>query len=258
MLKMLIKSVKLCVLVYASLLFSCQSHVPPHGTDRWSSFPERDEAWKPLEERFYFSEVWTWNYRNTGMPNADFPSSGKVKMYLDPVSGTMLFTRNDAQTNNPEVDFVMAVADQYFVGFTRADGSREMEGHELGSAIFVDPVIQENFDQRVIVTERSKKYGKGRLSFKGHAYEIRHPEPNATHEVFLAEVPFNFGALYQLNKINPDFRFPFDLPYHDLLPSKYLLLEQKMQIGSRTTELVLEKVEGAAYPFDFEVYRKER
>lgn len=226
--------------------------------DRWKTFPYRDQNWDPSNEKFYFCEAWTWEYSNSMIAPGEFGHQGEFTMYLDPVTGTMLFTREDANLSDDMVDFVMAGGDQYYVGYTLEDGTKELTAFELGDTYNFSAEAKENFAELTSLTGKKKMFSEGQfaLPMEGAEYVMSYLSSTDQNTLFLTEVPFNFATIYHLDKLSPDLRLPIQLDYSKSLPPNMLILSDRYESGAEVAEWKLKHVGNTEYHLDFTAYKR--
>lgn len=224
--------------------------------DRWKSFPYRDQNWIPERGLFLFCEKWTWSYLNTSIAQSEPGHKGEISIFLDPVTGTMLFTKEDAGVRGEDVDFVMAIGDQYYVGYSPLDREKEMQVFELGSTYNFRSEAETHFEEYVKATENTREFASdaGNYSITGKEHSWSDSEQPGTHQAYLADVPFFFATLYQLNELSTDLRLPININLSRKIPPRKALLSYRHEESPDVMEINLLSVTDAEKHLDLTLY----
>ena len=224
--------------------------------DRWKSFPYRDQNWIPENGLFLFCEKWTWRYLNTTVPQGLSGHTGEISVFLDPVTGTMLFTKEDAGLVGSDVDFVMAIGDQYYVGYSPPDRPKEMQVFELGATYDFRNEAQNYFNEKVKATSNTLEFaqGDGNYPITGKEYNWTSPDQAGLQNAYLADVPFYFAAFYHLNELSSDLRLPIKVDLSHQIPPRMAVLSYRYEMSPELIELQLMSVTDAEKHLDLTLY----
>jgi len=222
--------------------------------DRWKSFPYRDQKWIPENGLFLFCEKWTWRYLNTAVREGESWHSGEISVFLDPVTGTMLFTKEDAGIVGQDVDFVMSIGDQHYVCYSPADRPKEMQVFELGKSYDFGDDARKHFDKKVQGTQSNREFARGKYPISGQEYTWSDPVKSGQHQAYLTEVPFYFASFYQLNELSADLRLPIKLDLSRQVPPRMAVLSHRYELAPEVVEFELVSVVDADKHLDLTLY----
>jgi len=232
--------------------------------DRWTNSDYRTKNWDPNNGKYFFSETWTWSYENDFIPAGERGHKGKVSIDIDPVTGTMLFTKNDSHLTDEMIDFIIATPDgKYITCWTDVHGEKMMET-EINQQ-FVE--LQNNqksviahFKEYVRSMKNTKVFGENKYQWpttKGHGFEMSYKKTIDKNQLYLAQIPISLLPLYQFNKRNTEVRIPIALEYGATIPKKILVLEDKYVLENKTSIIRLQSMTPSDIHMDITPYRKE-
>ena len=234
---------------------------PDYDKERWTSYDYRDQNWHPEKGQYYFAEQWTWQYENQFMPAGEFGSKGKMSIFVDPVTGTMLFTRAEANLSDDMVEAVLTKPDGSFVLCYKDEFGKKYRYETQTNAITKWETTKQSaldsFQEQLHPTGKEKVFGENKYknpTITGRAYEMNFQKTNDHSLLYLAPVPFDLHALYLINKVSKDIKAPLNISYQNVLPANYLVLSEKYEQNGKKYEFFLEGMSNTEMHFSVNDY----
>jgi len=231
-------------------------------SDRWSANEYRDKKWKPEEGLYFFSEVWTWAYTNEMLPENDPYRTGKMSIYIDTPTGTILLTRADTKYQEEMTNWIIIQPEgKYMSAFTDEHGKKRVILKEMKD--FPDHEFnlkhqQKDFEKYFTELDESKIFGENKynnptISANKHIMTFEQTFDQA--ELFLAQIPFSLRAFYLVSKTNMDLRLPIPMDYGYLLPKDYLVVSETYENNGQKFSYHLESMGPTEYFINTMDYR---
>jgi len=221
---------------------------------------DRDKHWHSRDGEYFFSEVWTFIYKNELLSKGDFGYEGEFKLYIDAKTGTVLVdNRQRDMISDEKIDFVVVHSDgRYFEAFLDANGKKGLKKLGLGSvrATLVDATnIETNFNKNGVALGEEKQYGdKKGLTLRGRGYEILQEDNNKT-TVHLARIPMSALPLYMMNSGNAEAQLPIPFDFAQMVPANFWILEEYYEIKNKTVSFYLKNISSTKLSIDLKEYR---
>lgn len=230
-------------------------------TERWKTHSYRDKNWNPKQGKYYFSETWTWSYKNDFIPIGELGHEGKMSIDIDPVSGMMLFTKNDSQLSDEMIDYIIASPEgQYITCWTDVHGEKQIDIEENQQMIELnkdqESVVQ-HFKKYVKALDTHKLFGQNDYQWpttKAYAYEMTYKKTIDKNQLFLAEMPISLLPLYLFNKRNNELRIPISLEFGTTIPKNILVVEDRYELENKVSLIQLVSMSPSDIHIDIKPY----
>lgn len=179
----------------------------------------RAQKWNPKKGQYYFSHTLTYTYHNI-----EENSQGEVKIWLDPVTGTMLFLKGSSY-HNSNFEFIIGNPEGKYTFFETDDIGRKIATSETLDEMMPDKQMIEDqkseFKQNCIAKEGSRTD----FGWTSRQYELLYPELDSKDQVWLTEVPFNVYPLYGFDLIEAEVSLPISFDYSYIFGKNQLITE---------------------------------
>ncbi|KQS31481.1 hypothetical protein [Dyadobacter sp. Leaf189] len=231
---------KICqVLAFILIVAAVQQSALAQAPKKIGADKQRALQWKPEKGQYYFSHSLVFDYQN----KAD-KTSGKLKIYLDPVTGAMCFKKESSFGEGGKAfDFVIAFPDGKYIYCGTDENSKKIRINELVKELKRDAETKaeqkENFTTYCIPT------GNKRVDFglTSEEYDITYATSDNKDKVWLTQTPFSVYPLYGMEFVEGAVSLPVTFDYMHLLQSNQLVTE----INSK--DLILKLVSLEKDPF---------
>ena len=230
-------------------------------SDRWKTYPYRDENWLTEKGQYFFSEQWTWKYYNEMVPEDDVRRQGEMSVYVDPVSGTILLERNATLYSDDMTDWVIVSPDgTYIMGYTGEHGSKTRVKLHLEDNIDLKTQLsgrEEDFNNYVKKTGEFEIFGQhqpGWHTMHGEEYLMTYAKTTDTNYLNITSVPFNMRPFYYVDKVNQDLSMPIKMHYGHILEDNMLVLKDEYQYQSQKIGFELQHMSPTTYFLDINGY----
>jgi hypothetical protein len=231
------KTILVCFLLCVSLLVTQQLYA--QVAKKIPADKQRALQWKPEKGQYYFSHSLVFDYQN----KAD-KSSGKLKVYFDPVSGAMCFRKESSFGEGGKAfDFVIGFPDGKYIYCGADENGKKIRITELVKALKPDAEAKaeqkENFSTYCIPTG-NKRVDFG---FESLEYDVTYATSDTKDKIWLTQTPFSVYPLYGMEFVEGAVSLPVTFDYMHLLTSNQLVTEMNSK------DLVLKLVSLDKDPF---------
>jgi len=200
---------------------------------------QRAAQWKPATGQYYFSHALVFDYQN----KAD-KTSGKLKVYLDPVTGAMWFRRESSfGAGGKGFDFVIGFPDGKYIFCGTDEGGKKIRINEVVKEVKPDAETkaQQKFDfDTYCIPTGNKRVDFGMESLE---YDLSYATSDNKDKIWLTQTPFSIYPLYGIEFVESAVSLPVTFDYMHLLASNQLITE----ITSK--DLILKLTEVVREPF---------
>lgn len=202
------------------ILFSNGSY--SYGQAAKKILPDKQRAiqWKPEKGQYYFSHSLVIAYENKAEK-----AKGEIKIYFDPVTGTMCFQRESSFGESGKgFDFIIAFQDGRYMHCGTDDG-KKIKNTEKVQDVKPDTEAQsqqkENFDTYCAAT------GNKRVDFglESAEYTLSYATSENKDKLWITTMPFNIYPLYGFELIEVAASLPVSFDYLYLLGPNQLITE---------------------------------
>ncbi len=218
--------------------------------------PYRNENWQPEKGKYFFSELWTFDYYNELLAVDDVKAKGAFSIFLDPFSGTILLDRNNTKYGDEMTEWILVEPDgRYQFGTVDEHGKKQVSQLKVKLKDEDNEAFQKYFRPQ----NQQKSFGKTSydpVELVGEQYLMTFQKTSETSTVYLAQVPFNTYPFYFLNQVRQELFLPVDLDYSSVLPSDFLVVSERYERDGKAVGFVLKSIGGASYFLDVEAYKK--
>lgn len=193
--------------------------------------------------KYHFSTAWTWDFSN------EFEDrKGEMKVYVDTLTGTFLFTKEAYGNSDMEADFVIAGQDGiYLTGYTDANGKKSIQVDTLEAITSTAEAKQfydEDFEKHVKLTGEKKIFGTNSKKWPvitGEEYKFTFEPPTSFSLDYLAKQKFSLLPVYYFNqRQQAQAKLPYS--FSGALHMNYLLLENTYESDGKKITIVLRNV----------------
>jgi hypothetical protein len=179
----------------------------------------RAQKWNPKKGQYYFSHTLTYSYHNV-----EENSQGEVKIWVDPVTGTMLFLKGSSY-HNSNFEFIIGHPEGKYTYYETDDIGRKIATIETVEDMVPDKQFiqdqKQEFKQNCIPKDGSRTD----FGWASKQYELLYPELDAKDQIWLTEVPFNVYPLYCFDLIEAEVSLPISFDYTHIFSKNQLLTE---------------------------------
>jgi hypothetical protein len=180
---------------------------------------QRVTQWKPEKGQYYFSHSLVMAYENK-----QDKTKGEIKIYLDPVTGTMCF-KKESSFKEDEFDFIIAFPDgRYFHCGTDDNGKKIRTAEKVAD---VKPDAEAQAQQKENFATYCAPTGNKRtdFGFESVEYDLSYATSETKDKVWITTLPFNVYPIYGFELIEVPASLPASLDYLYLLGSNQLISE---------------------------------
>lgn len=206
--------------IFTILILLCSLHsINAQSIKKIPADKQRPLQWKPEKGQYYFSHSLVLGYEN----KVD-KSQGEVKVYFDPVTGTMCF-KSGTSFKETNYDLVIAFADGRYMFCGTDDNGKKTRSISKVSEVKPDAESvsqqKENFSTYAIPT------GNKRIDFglESLEYDLSHATSENKDKLWLATLPFSAYPIYGFELVDVPVTLPISLDYIFLLGSNQLVSE---------------------------------
>lgn len=182
---------------------------------------QRALQWKPEKGQYYFSHSLVFDYQN----KAD-NTSGKLKIYLDPVSGALCFQKESSfGDRGKSFDFVIAFPDGKYIFCGADDAGKKMRIVEMVKE--VKPNAETKAEQQENFTTYCIPTGNKRIDFglESLEYDLSYATSDNKDKIWLTKTPFSSYPLYGIEFVESAVSLPVSFDYLHMLTSDLLVTE---------------------------------
>ena len=180
---------------------------------------QRALQWKPDKGQYYFSHSLVMSYENK-----QEKTKGDIKIYLDPVTGTMCF-KKESSFKEDEFDFIIAFPDgRYFHCGTDDNGKKIRTSEKVAD---VKPDAENQAQQKENFSTYCAPTGNKRteFGFESIEYDLSYATSETKDKVWITTLPFNVYPIYGFELIEVPASLPASLDYLYLLGPNQLISE---------------------------------
>lgn len=207
----------------------------------------RNKNWHPEKGKFYFSEVMTWKFLNEVLPQGNENRQGEFAIYIDPPTGTMLFTPEAYGSSSEMTDFIIVFQNgRYIQGFSDEFGKQKYMVDTLNKFEDVSNEqkwVKQDFKNLVKPTGKSKTFGANANQWpviKAKSYELSYLKTTEKSNLYLSEKPQSLLPMYLFNELDTEARLPVNFNYSQVIPLNYWVLEDQTYLMNQEREKKLE------------------
>lgn len=198
---------------------------------------QRATQWKPEKGQYYFSHALIFDYQNKAEK-----TNGKIKIYVDPVTGAMCFKKESSYgEGGKSFDFVIGFPDGKYIFCGTDEDGKKIRINEVVKELKPDAEAKaqhkEDFDTYCIPT------GNKRTDFglESLEYDLAYATSNVKDKIWLTKTPFSIYPLYGLEFVESAVSLPISFDYMHLLTPNQLLSEiNAKDLILKLTEVVRE------------------
>jgi hypothetical protein len=208
------------VIYILTFLFVCNFHVSQAQTvKKIAADKQRAIQWKPDKGQYYFSHSLVMAYENK-----QDKTKGEIKIYLDPVTGTMCF-KKESSFKEDEFDFIIAFPDGRYFHCGTDDNGKKIRTSEKVADVRPDAEAQaqqkENFGTYCAPTGNKRTD----FGFESIEYDLSYATSETKDKVWITTLPFNVYPIYGFELIEVPASLPASLDYLYLLGPNQLISE---------------------------------
>lgn len=208
----------------------------------------RDKNWHPETGEYYFSEVMVWEYLNeNNSPDETELHSGEFSVYVDPPTGTMLFTPEAYGYSGEMINFVIVFQDgRYFQGFTDEFGEKKCfvdTLYKFESTQLNQGFIKDDFDKLAKPTGKYKTFGEniyGWQKVRAKGYELVFLKTCVKSTIYLSEQPYSLMPIYLFNELESEAKLPINFDFSQIIPLEYWVVEDSYKRKSAESKREIE------------------
>lgn len=183
--------------------------------------PSRATQWKPEKGQYFFSHALTYTFENK-----EKKTKGEFVIYVDPVTGTMCFRKENSFGKTGEAfDFILAFQDGRYVYCGADESGKKIRITEKVEELKPDSETlaqqKEDFTTYCIPTGNVRK-GFGMESAE---YELSYPTSEAKDKLWLTKTPFGVYPFYGFDLIDGTASLPVPVDYTYIFSNRQLLTE---------------------------------
>jgi hypothetical protein len=182
---------------------------------------QRATQWKPEKGQYYFSHALTYSYENK-----EKKTKGEIVIYVDPVTGTMCFKReNSFGDTGKAFDFILAFQDGKYVYYGADESGKKFKMTEKVEELKPDAETiaqqKEDFSTYCIPTGNTRKD----FGMESIEYDLSYPTSDNKDKLWLTKTPFGINPLYGFDLIDGVASLPVSFDYTHIFNNKQLLTE---------------------------------
>jgi hypothetical protein len=206
------------IICFASILLASRSSAQAGG--KITVDKQRATQWKPQAGQYYFSHAIVFDFQN----KAD-KTSGKLKIYLDPVTGAMCFRKESSFGEGGKTfDFI--------IGFP--DGKYIFCGNDQGKKIRISEMVKEVKPDAETKAQQKSDFetyciptGNKRVDFgmESLEYDLGYATSDVKDKIWITRTPFSIYPLYGIEFVEGAVSLPVTFDYLHLLTSNQLISE---------------------------------
>jgi len=198
----------------------------------WAQAPkkpvlQRATQWKPEKGQYYFTHAFTFEFENKGDKK-----KGEVVIYVDPVTGTMCFKReNSYGETGKNFDFIIAFQDGKYIYCGADEAGKKMKIIEKVEEVKPDAETlaqqKEDFNTYCIPTGNKRKD----FGWESTEYELSYARSEEKDKLWLTTTPFGIYPLYGFELIESVASLPASFDYTHIFGNRQLLTEINSKDG---------------------------
>ena len=182
---------------------------------------QRATQWKPEKGQYYFTHALTFEYEN----KLD-KKKGEVVVYVDPVTGTMCFKReNSYGLTGKNFDFIIAFQDGTYIYCGADEAGKKMKIVEKVEEVKPDAETlkqqKEDFNTYCAPTGNKRKD----FGWESIEYELSYARSEEKDKLWLTTTPFGIYPLYGFELIENVASLPVSFDYTYIFGNRQLLTE---------------------------------
>jgi hypothetical protein len=176
---------------------------------------------KTEKSQYNFSHALTYSYENKAKK-----TKGEIVIYVDPVTGTMCFKRdNSFGESGKAFDFILAFQDGRYVYYGADESGKKFKMTEKVEEVKPDTETlkqqKEDFSTYCIPTGNVRKD----FGMESTEYEMTYPTSEAKDKLWLTKTPFGINPLYGFDLIDGVASLPVSFDYTYIFNNHQLLTE---------------------------------
>lgn len=180
---------------------------------------QRALQWKPDKGQYYFSHALVMSYENKKEK-----TQGEIKIYLDPVTGTMCFKKGNSFKDDT-FDFIIAFSDGRYMHCGTDENGKKIRKSEKVADVKPDAEMQaqqkENFGTYCAPTGNKRT----EFGFESIEYDLSYATSETKDKIWITALPFNVYPIYGFELIEVPATLPASLDYLYLLGANQLISE---------------------------------
>ena len=214
------KSNLLYFLLFLILLFS-QKLLFAQPVKKIPADKQRSVQWKPEKGQYYFSHALVYEYENKAEK-----TKGKIRIYLDPVSGAMCFLKDSSfRQKRNAFDFIIGFPNGKYTFYGMDDAGKKIRISETVSEVKPDAETQlqqkEDFATYCLPTANKRS----EFGLESIEYNLGYATSDTKDKIWLAKTPFSVYPLYGLEFVESAVNLPVSFDYMHLLDADRLITE---------------------------------
>jgi len=195
----------------------------------------RATQWKPEKGQYYFTHALTYEFEN----KAD-KKKGEVVVYVDPVTGTMCFKKENSYGETGKTfDFIIAFQDGKYIYCGSDEVGKKMKITEKVEEVKPDAETlkqqKEDFNTYCLPTGNKRKD----FGWESTEYELSYARSEEKDKLWLTTTPFGIYPLYGFELIENVASLPVSFDYTYIFGNHQLLTE----MNAKDTVLKLKSYE---------------
>ena len=188
----------------------------------------RATQWKPEKGQYYFTHALTYEYEN----KAD-KKKGEVVIYVDPVTGTMCFKKeNSFGETGKNFDFIIAFQDGKYIYCGSDDAGKKMKITEKVEEVKPDAETvkqqKEDFGTYCLPTGNKRKD----FGWESTEYELSYARSEEKDKLWLTTTPFGIYPLYGFELIENVASLPVSFDYTYIFGNRQLVTDMNSKDGT--------------------------
>lgn len=190
-----------------------------------------------------FTQAWVWEYKNELKGFEEPGYQGEMVVYFHPELNYWLFTQEAFGISGEMIEYVIGKPDGTYLTISVDEfGKRNLTEEKIEFNRYTE------LPSEWISTGNEKSFNENDLGFpklKGEEFYMKHLKTNEITEVFMADYPIDFSALYYFNQLNSEAKLPFHFPIN--LPKNKFVLEEITTSANHKTQYKLKYISHSEY-----------
>ncbi len=207
-------------------------------SDRWSKNDYYIQEWVPEEGRFFFREVWSFDYFNEHIAEGEYGSKGTLEVYIDPITGSCLLTNNDNQLSDDMIEYIAVIRS------SRKDSNAIhviQYRTETGDS---DLVLGDIKVEKMDLQTEFLSLNNGPLTMATNPYnnthtmevytvelEYSHSMDSTTYEV--CRLPIDLSLLGYIDALSMDLKLPINFNHRHLFPKGIFAISEISTVAGK-------------------------
>ncbi|TLU95019.1 hypothetical protein FEM55_08740 [Dyadobacter sediminis] len=182
---------------------------------------QRSVQWKPEKGQYYFSHSLVFDF-----DNKTARTKGKIRIYLDPVSGAMCFLKDSSFTQKGKsFDLIIGFPNGKYMFYKTDEAGKKTRTSETVNEMKPDAetVLQRKEDFATYCLPTANK--RTEFGLESIEYDLGYTTSDTKDKIWLAKTPFSIYALYGLEFVENAVSMPVSFDYMHLLDADRLITE---------------------------------